>query len=163
MYEEPENPFLLPELPESVGEIQPFSAAVVLSAGALIAALALFGLFQGVHAGMSRAARGGEGEIAVTDAVSAQPPIPLPANTQWSTLNGPAMSSAPAAKTAQSAAPASQSAAESEAPETEDSGATQAAAPTPRQPQAEQPEAPPADQEQPPPAQQQQPSDSQTF
>lgn len=135
MYQDPESPFRLPELPDSVGQIQPFPRPVVWTAGVIIVLLAGFGLFQGIHGAASRNAGGEHDEESVAGAVSAQAATPLPANTQWSALSGPAMGSptpkvqssaaaaSPSAEEAapESEAPAAPSAAESAAPETQSS------------------------------------------
>jgi len=134
MYQDPETPFRLPELPDSVGPIQPFPRSVVWTAGLIIVLLGAFGLYQGFHGASSRGSRGGDEEEGGGGAVSAQAAVPIPANTQWSTLNGPAMNP-PAPKVQSSAAAANQDedsgAAESEAP-----GAVSAAAES-ASPQAE--------------------------
>src|SRR5580692_1072027 len=126
MYQDPETPFRLPELPDGVGQIQPFPRPVVWTAGLIIVLLGLFGLYQGFHGASSRGARGGDEEEGGGGAVSAQAAVPMPANSQWSTLNGPAMN-APAPK-AQSTASASNEDEDSTAPQSEAPGAASAAA-----------------------------------
>ena len=48
MHQDPQAPFHLPELPDSVGQIQPFPRPVVWTAGLIILLLGVLGLYQGL-------------------------------------------------------------------------------------------------------------------
>jgi hypothetical protein len=124
------------EVAETIGEIHVFPRPVVWTAGLVIAAVAAFGLYQGVKGGISgQAAGNGQGELATGDAVSAQAAAPLPANTQWSTINGPAMGAPSAPKAASSTPDDSDAADDSDEPDSTAAAATSAApAPASAQP-----------------------------
>ncbi|HKT53538.1 MAG TPA: hypothetical protein VJP88_03740 [Caulobacteraceae bacterium] len=127
MHPDSETPFRLPDLPDGIGQIQPFPRPVVWSAALIILLLGVFGLYEGFHGASSRGARGGgDEEEGGSGAVSAQAATPIPANTQWSTLSGPAMIP-PTPKASSSAATSSEDEAASE-PESEAPSAASAAA-----------------------------------
>jgi hypothetical protein len=105
MSEAPRHASEVLPIDEEAGVIRLFPRPVVWTAALVIVALGGFGLYQGIKGGMSGGgAGGGQSEPLTGDAVSAAAAAPIPSNTEWSTLNGPAMGQ-PAAPKAASSAP----------------------------------------------------------